>query len=143
MGDIFNRLPFELICTIFVLVGQQACLESMRVCQKWFDQVPRHSTGVWKQVDFYYVWTKTNPCLIQCLGPHVQDVDVAYDRLDLLVRILKNRQCTISSLSKSCSQLFTIYSVITFTTVFFFLHSKEISVCDTGAISYPARRYYT
>ena len=102
MSNIFNRLPFEINCVIFSLLDQHSCLESIKVCHTWFEQVPRHSTSLWKQVDFYYIWTKSNPCLLKCLGSHVREIIVSYHSLDILMTQLKlHCHCyNISSIGK-------------------------------------------
>ncbi|KAI9275760.1 hypothetical protein BDA99DRAFT_496392 [Phascolomyces articulosus] len=101
--NFLNKLPYDIIHNIFSRLSQQDCLECMVVSTLWFQLIPQYATMLWRKIEITPSSEVNNtdgkavslcPRIIQCLGPHVQDI--------VLLRCSEEQVHSILSILSSC-----------------------------------------
>ncbi|KAI8141063.1 hypothetical protein BJV82DRAFT_620689 [Fennellomyces sp. T-0311] len=99
MPDLFTFLPPEILVFILSHIDQPDSLECMRVCHRWYDQVPAYVKHVWNRLHVSTEsWEITNDCMLQCLGSHVSRVSIAEVDSCAVLKGLWAAGCHIASL---------------------------------------------
>ncbi|KAI9244280.1 hypothetical protein BDA99DRAFT_544072 [Phascolomyces articulosus] len=99
MQDPLDRLPLEIISKIISFLEQNDCLESMLVCRAWFDKMPTYTVSLWNDIFIQPdLWEEKNRCLLECLGPHVQNVHIPYDYMHYIIPEIVSHGCNVTKL---------------------------------------------
>ena len=43
-----RKLPYDIICNIFLYLDRQDCLNCMATCREWYDKVSQYTEDKWK-----------------------------------------------------------------------------------------------
>ncbi|KAI8147353.1 hypothetical protein BJV82DRAFT_344307 [Fennellomyces sp. T-0311] len=92
-------LPPDIVLQIYSYINQSDYVHCMQTCRHWYSEMPLYATDLWKEITISpTAWSKTNKCLIRCLGQHTKHVYI--DEVDMfsVLNRLKDLNCEITSL---------------------------------------------
>ncbi|KAI9246750.1 hypothetical protein BDA99DRAFT_592358 [Phascolomyces articulosus] len=117
-----NKFSFDIITQIFSYLNQRDCLNCMKVCRTWYNDIPQYTAENWRTLRISsqeVIHGLINQRLLRCLGNHVKNViliTMNQDKVYTILQILQKSGCHgIESLEFfSCSVNPTIKDQIKF-----------------------------
>ncbi|KAI8149109.1 hypothetical protein BJV82DRAFT_207618 [Fennellomyces sp. T-0311] len=107
MNDFMVTFPSETIRVILEYLSKSEHLKCMLVCKRWHERIPDYVFHLWSHLVIASKnWPKTNDCLLRCIGPHTQNVNIDDAPICSVLRKLKSRECNIAVLELKCYHRF-------------------------------------
>ncbi|KAI9246732.1 hypothetical protein BDA99DRAFT_576546 [Phascolomyces articulosus] len=94
-----NKFSFDIITQIFSYLNQRDCLNCMKVCRTWYNDIPQYTAENWRTLRISsqeVIHGLINQRLLRCLGNHVKNViliTMNQDKVYTILQILKKSGC--------------------------------------------------